>query len=237
MIFAHRGESWFYPENTILSFKKGILSNCDGIELDVHKTKDNKLVVIHDEKVDRTYFGNGYIKDYTLKELQRLKNRNLLFYFNKETYIPILKEVLSLVKKSKVFLNIEIKNNKIEYKNIEEDVINLIKKYNLIDKVILSSFNHKSMLKCKEICKDIKTGLLYSKPIDNIISYGKEYKTDALHPSFKIVNKEYIENAHKNNIKVNVYTVNNVSKAKELLNWNVDGIITNYPKKMKKLWH
>ena len=54
---------------------------------------------------------------------------------------------------------------------------------------------------------------------------------------FKIVNKEYIENAHKNNIKVNVYTVNNVSKAKELLNWNVDGIITNYPKKMKKLWH
>ena len=128
MIFAHRGESWFYPENTILSFKKGILSNCDGIELDVHKTKDNKLVVIHDEKVDRTYFGNGYIKDYTLKELQRLKNRNLLFYFNKETYIPILEEVLSLVKKSKVFLNIEIKNNKIEYKNIEEDVINLIKK-------------------------------------------------------------------------------------------------------------
>ncbi|MFQ7000715.1 MAG: glycerophosphodiester phosphodiesterase [Clostridium sp.] len=115
--------------------------------------------------------------------------------------------------------------------------MNLIKKYNLIDKVILSSFNHKSMLKCKEICKDIKTGLLYSKPIDNIISYGKEYKTDALHPSFKIVNKEYIENAHKNNIKVNVYTVNNVSKAKELLNWNVDGIITNYPKKMKKLWH
>ena len=121
------------------------------------------------------------------------------------------------MKKSKVFLNIEIKNNKIEYKNIEEDVINLIKKYNLIDKVILSSFNHKSMLKCKEICKDIKTGLLYSKPIDNIISYGKEYKTDALHPSFKIVNKEYIENAHKNNIKVNVYTVNNVSKSKGII--------------------
>ena len=111
----------------------------------------------------------------------------------------------------------------------------LIKKYNLKDKIILSSFNHKSMLKCKEICKSIKTGLLYSKSINNIISYAEKYKADALHPCFKIVNEKYIENAHKNKIMVNVYTVNNKSKAKELLMWNIDSIITNYPKRMKKL--
>ena len=235
MIFAHRGDSWFYPENTILSFKKAIKAGCEGIELDVHKTKDNKLVVIHDEKVNRTYFGDGYVKEYTLKELQALKNRNLFFYFHKEVYIPTLEEVLSLVKKSSIFLNIEIKNNKIDYKDIEKDVIMLIKKYNLKDKIILSSFNHKSMLKCKEICKSIKTGLLYSKSINNIISYAEKYKADALHPCFKIVNEKYIENAHKNKIMVNVYTVNNKSKAKELLMWNIDSIITNYPKRMKKL--
>ena len=113
--YAHRGYSCRYPENTMLAFKQAIKAGASGIELDVHKTKDNKLVVIHDEKIDRTYFGNGYVKDYTLAKLSKLKNRDLLHTCNKYVYIPELEEVLNLIRNKDIILNIEIKNNKINY--------------------------------------------------------------------------------------------------------------------------
>ena len=96
--FAHRGYSSRYPENTLLSFKEAINVGADAIELDVHKTKDNVLVVIHDEKVNRTHRGKGYVKDYTLEELQRLKHKSIKYYFNRETVIPTLEEKLKMIK-------------------------------------------------------------------------------------------------------------------------------------------
>ena len=122
-IFAHRGLSGFYPENTMLSFKKCINLDLYGIELDVQKTKDNHLVVIHDEKVDRTFNSTGYVKNMTLKELKSLNSSFNGYENNPECKIPTLKEVLILFKPTKFIINIELKNNKINYKNLEEDVV------------------------------------------------------------------------------------------------------------------
>ena len=118
-IFAHRGLSGFYPENTMLSFKKCINLDLYGIELDVQKTKDNHLVVIHDEKVDRTFNSTGYVKNMTLKELKSLNSSFNGYENNPECKIPTLKEVLILFKPTKFIINIELKNNKINYKNLE----------------------------------------------------------------------------------------------------------------------
>lgn len=233
--FAHRGYSGLYPENTMKAFKKAIKVGATGIELDVHKTKDNKLVVIHDEKVDRVFLGRGYVKDYTLKQIQKLKCRKLKYRFDRECYIPTLEEVLILIKDLNIVLNIEIKNNNIYYENIEKDVIDLVNKYDMIKNVIISSFNHESLLICKEINSKIETGLLYSKMIPDIISYSEKFKVDALHPSLFLVNEEYIQNAHKKGLKVNVYTVNYYELMIQLNKWNIDGIITNYPNLMNKL--
>lgn len=233
--FAHRGYSSKYPENTILAFSKAIAIGADAIELDVHKTKDNVLVVIHDEKVNRTHRGKGYVKDYTLKELQSLKHKSLKYYLNRQTYIPTLEEVLDIFKSNKMLINIEIKNDKINYEGIEKDVIDMVKQYNMKSRIILSSFNHNALLKCKEIDSTIVTGMLYSKNIKNIGEYAKKYKVDALHPSALLLDEEYIKEAHRYKLKVNTYTVNVPEMMNMLIKWNIDGIITDCPQELKKI--
>lgn len=225
--FAHRGASWDYPENTILAFNEAIRLGAGGIELDVHKSKDNQLVVIHDEDIERTFLGKGLIKDFTLNELKKFKCRKLMFRDNNECLIPTLEEVLKLFNKNDVFLNIELKTDVIHYKDIERDVIDLIHKYKMTDRVLLSSFNHESIKICKTIDSSIKTGMLYEHPIDNIIEYAKSLNADAINPYLGLVSEELIDEAHKNNLMVNVYTVNSPIYMRRLINARVDGIFTD----------
>ena len=232
--FAHRGASNDYPENTILSLKEGIKSGANGLEIDVHKSKDNKLVVIHDEDVERTFIGRGLVKDFTLKELKELKNRKKLFRDNKECHIPTLEEVLDLIKDKDILLNIELKTDVIRYEGIEEDVVNLIKKYKIQDKIILSSFNHQSIKKVKLI-SNIKTGMLYEKPIDNIFEYAKALGVEYIHPDLRLVNEELIKEAHKNNLKVNIFTVNNPIYMRMCIANKVDGVFTDYPQLLNEI--
>lgn len=232
--FAHRGASNDYPENTILSLKEGIKSRANGLEIDVHKSKDNKLVVIHDEDVERTFIGRGLVKDFTLKELKELKNRKKLFRDNKECHIPTLEEVLDLIKDKDILLNIELKTDVIRYEGIEEDVVNLIKKYKIQDKIILSSFNHQSIKKVKLI-SNIKTGMLYEKPIDNIFEYAKALGVEYIHPDLRLVNEELIKEAHKNNLKVNIFTVNNPIYMRMCIANKVDGVFTDYPELLNEI--
>lgn len=225
--FAHRGASSDYPENTILSFKEAIRLGASGVELDVHKTKDNKLVVIHDEDIERTFIGKGLIKDYTLDELKQFKCRKLLFRDNDKCLIPTLEEVLELFIGNNVFLNIELKTDVFEYEGIEEDVIKLTYRYYMENRILLSSFNHETIKRCKIIDRNIPTGVLYEEQIDNVITYAKSLKADAINPSLELVSKELIEEAHKNNLKVNVYTVNSPIYMRRLIEENVDGIFTD----------
>ena len=225
--FAHRGASSDYPENTLLSFKEAIRLGANGIELDVHKTKDNKIVVIHDEDIERTLIGKGLVKDFTLNELMKFRCRKILFRNNDSCLIPTLEEVLQLFRDNNVFLNIELKTDIFEYEGIENDVIKLIYKHNMKDRVLLSSFNHKTVKRCKNIDKSIKTAILYEKQIDNIINYANSLDVDAINPSISLVSKELIEEAHKKNLKVNVYTVNSPIYMRNLIEANVDGIFTD----------
>ena len=126
-VFAHRGYSAKYPENTMAAFKAALKFNVDGIELDVHETKDGALVVIHDEKVNRTTNGKGYVKDYTLKQIKELDAGS---WFNKNfkgEKIPTLKEVLQLVKPTGKIVNIELKSNIIPYDGMDLKVVELIR--------------------------------------------------------------------------------------------------------------
>lgn len=233
--FAHRGDSINYPENTLLAFKEAIKAGASGIELDVHKTKDNKLVVIHDEDIERTFLGKGLVKNFTLEELKAFKCRRVLFRDNPECHIPTLEEVLDIVKKSNIILNIELKTDEIHYEGIEEDVINLIKKYALNNNVLLSSFNLDLIRICKEIDSNIKTGLLYYKTIENIIEIAKALKADAIHPYLELVNEELIREAHKYNLELNIYTVNDPKYMRMFRNAGVDGLFTDDPKLLKEI--
>ncbi|MPQ43885.1 glycerophosphodiester phosphodiesterase [Clostridium tarantellae] len=233
--FAHRGACGDFPENTMLAFKAAIRLGATGIELDVQKTKDDKLVVIHDEDIERTFKGKGLVKDYTLEELKKFKCRKVLFENNEECVIPTLEEVLKLIKETEIYLNVELKTDEIQYINIEEDVIYLLNKYNLKNRTIISSFNHTSLEKCKEIDNEISTALLYESAIHNIIDYAKNLKVDALHPALALVTEELIKKAHENNLKVNIYTVNNPKNMRALIKENADGIFTDYTGLLKDI--
>jgi glycerophosphoryl diester phosphodiesterase len=159
--YAHRGASGYYPENTMMAFEKAIELGCTGIETDVHMTKDGYLVLMHDEKIDRTTDGMGYIKDYNLEELRQLDaGKWKALEFSGER-IPTVEELIELAKSKDIIINFEIKTDVIWYKDIEQKLIEMIHKYNVSDKIIISSFNHYTIHKCKQIDKNIKTGLLY----------------------------------------------------------------------------
>lgn len=229
-IFAHRGYSGKYPENTMLAFEGALKLSVNGIELDVHKTKDGKLAAIHDESIDRTFLGNGLVKNYDLRDLKKLENRDEKFRENIDSIIGTLEEVILLVSfKDDFVLNIELKTDVIHYNGIEEDVLEMLDSYDMIENTIISSFNHESLKICKKINKNIKTAVLYSEPIEDIVNYAKELGVYAIHPDYKLVDKSLIKKCHENNILVNAYTVNEKEDIERLIEEGIDGIITDYP--------
>lgn len=234
-IIAHRGLSGFYPENTMLAFKKCLNLNIYGIELDVQKTKDNQLVVIHDEKVDRTFNGTGYIKDMTLKEIQALNSSFKNYKNNKDCKIPTLKEVLLLFKPTDFIIIIELKNNKIKYKNLEEDVINLVKELKMERKVIISSFRMKSLNKLKAISPKVARSYLISEKfykyrLKNMIFYRAiKNNSTYISPNYLISDKKFINKCHRRDIQVLCYGVNTIEEYEKLLKLKVDGIFTDFP--------
>ncbi|MEG2290060.1 MAG: glycerophosphodiester phosphodiesterase family protein [Clostridium sp.] len=225
--FAHRGASENYPENTILSFDKAIMAGAKAIEFDVHKTKDEELVVIHDEDIKRTFQGKGLIKDYTLAELKEFKSAYLEYENSKLCKIPTLNEVLEIIRHKDIFINIELKTDKIHYRDIEKDVINVIKKYGIKENVLISSFNTKSLEICKSIDDTINIGILFDKRINDLFSYAKSLGAYSLNPNVNSVDETFISAAHENNLKVFTYTVNKPSIANHLDKIGCDGIFTD----------
>lgn len=238
-VIAHRGASGYYPENTVLAFKKALEIGVDGLELDVHKSKDGELIVIHDEDIQRTFSGKGQVLDKTLKDLKKYKCRNFEFKNNIECTIPTLREVIELIKDENILINIEAKTDVIQY-DLENDIIDLIEEYDIKDKILISSFNHKSIIKLKNIDDSINYGALYWSeedyyPEDNIINYSKKIGVYSINVSNSLVNKEMVELAHRENMKVLVYTVNTPIEMRKMIAYNVDGVFTDYPELMKEI--
>lgn len=227
-IFAHRGYSGKYPENTMIAFKKALEYGVDGIELDVQLTKDGEVVIIHDETIDRTTTGKGFVIDYTYEELEKFdasfKFKDL--GFNK---IPTLREYFQLVKDYDIVTNVELKTGINEYLGIEEKVWELIKEYNLEEKVIISSFNHFSVMRMKKIAPQLKYGFLSEDWIIDAGKYTHSHGVQCYHPRFNNLVPDVIKELKKYNLEINTWTVNLEEDMRYLYSNNIDVIITNYP--------
>lgn len=233
-VFAHRGFSGLYPENTMLAFEKAKEAGAYGIELDVHLSKDGKPVIIHDESLFRTTGLNGNVFDFNLAELKKINaacGKDCSF----STPIPSFEEYCDFVSKSNLVTNVEIKTNIVWYEDIEKKVVELIKAYNLEERVIISSFNWLSVMKIKSFGRKLKTALLYEK--SNIIGIAKQAADngiDFIHPDFHLVDDALLEDAKKVNIGINVWTVNEIKDADLMIKNDISGIITNYPDRIIK---
>ena len=195
-IWAHRGCSQRYPENTLLAFEKAIeLKNLTGIELDVQLTKDGELVVIHDERVDRTTEGMGFVRDYTLAELKKL---HVYADINTSQQIPTMDEVFDLLEpklKSRMKLNIELKNSVYPYPGMEEKIIDLVHKRGLEKAVVYSSFYAKSLELVRQLDPDTEIGILDTRVSDCLYKLKGGCGAQALHPYWKAIDltKEKLE--------------------------------------------
>lgn len=185
-IWAHRGCSQRYPENTLLAFEKAMnVVGLTGIELDIQLTKDKELVVIHDERVDRTTDGSGGVREYTLSQLKRL---HIYADNNPIQSIPTMEEVFDLLEtrlKLGLKLNIELKNSVISYDGMEEKIVEMAHRRGVQKSVVYSTFYAKSLEKLKMLDKHAELGILDSKVSDCIYKIKGGCGAVALHPFWR----------------------------------------------------
>ncbi len=232
-VTAHRGCSRDAPENTLYAFEKALESNTDYIELDVQLTKDEQLVVFHDEKLDRATHGKGKLSDYTYDELQEL---NVISkYVSEEDFpdarIPLLTEVFELVGDEKLF-NIEIKDHGDTNLTVEKTV-EAIKEYDIEGSCYVTSFSYSALKKVKQLDPDIKTGLIAN--VATTTAFMQMKNIDALSMNHLLVNATVVNNAHQNGKRIFVWTVNSQSEMEKMMALGVDNIITDCPDRASKV--
>ena len=230
-IFAHRGFSGYYPENTMLAFQKVAEETvADGIELDIQLTKDDEIVIMHAEMHDRTTNGSGWQKDHTLEELKMLSvGVNVKGFFPRQT-IPTLREYFTWQKTTKLITNIELKTSYFEYEGIEEKLIAMVKEFGLEDQIWYSSFNHYTVARIKKLMPEAKCGLLTDTWLMNIGEYAASQGAASVNARTYFCAKEGVAaDLHAHNIALQAWTPNDAEMMQELVDAGVDVLITNYP--------
>ncbi|WP_445506578.1 glycerophosphodiester phosphodiesterase [Niallia sp. 03190] len=229
LIFAHRGYSAQFPENTMIAFQQAKEANADGIELDIQMTKDGELVIIHDEKVDRTTSGSGYVKELSFKEIRTLDAAYKYKGKLHKVQIPALEEFLEWIKPTALTCNIEFKNNLFVYAGMEDKAIELVRRYGLSERVIFSSFNHYSIVNSYRLAPEIETAPLFSDGIYQPWIYAEAIKATGIHPNHRLLNSQIIKASENYGIKVRAYTVNNEKRLQYLLESGISAVITDDP--------
>ena len=229
-VWAHRGASAYAPENTMPAFELAKKMGSDGIEIDVHTTIDNVIVVCHDHTVDRTSNGTGVFREMTFEQVRALDfgYRNVFGDKFTNTQISSLAEVYDFIKSSDMSINVEIKGSGNEYvKNVYD-----VAKYVGIDneRIIFSSFHHLNLTQLLEIDKSVYVAPLYDKMDVDHFEYSKGLGVYALHPSYpQTFENDYIKKAHDNGFMINPWTVDGADAINKLLAFGADAIITNKP--------
>jgi glycerophosphoryl diester phosphodiesterase len=229
-VWAHRGASGHAPENTLTAFRIAADMGADGVELDVQLTKDGRLVVIHDETIDRVSDGTGRVKDYTLAELKR-------FNFNKKGItkplfmeIPTLEETLETLHGTDLIVNIELKTGVFFYQGVEEKAVRAVRARNMGERVIYSSFNHYSVTRVKELDPSAKTGLLFGGGVIVTAEVCEKLGVTASHPDMGALrHPRLLRDARARGVKVHAWTANAEADLRYCFEHRVDAVVTNFP--------
>jgi glycerophosphoryl diester phosphodiesterase len=224
LCIGHRGAMGHAPENTLLSMEKALELGVPWIELDVYEV-EGRLIVIHDDTLERTTNGAGYVPDQTFEYLRSLDA-------GKGQKIPTLDEVFDLVQQ-RAGINIELKGP-----DTAEPVALFIDKHRLRgwtdEEILVSSFHHRELRKIKGLDNQIRIGLLISKIPDKYAALAEEMGAFSVHVSLKHIKRAFVQDAHRRGLKVYVYTVNQPDDIERMRSLGVDGVFTNYPERVMK---
>ncbi|MFX0038501.1 MAG: glycerophosphodiester phosphodiesterase [Promethearchaeota archaeon] len=228
LIIAHRGDSISSPPNTLKAFQRAIELEADYLEFDVHLSMDGEIVIIHDAYIININGQEKFIKEMELKELKAID-------IGEGEKIPTLKELIKIAK-GKIGLQCEVKAP-----NFSKDLVKLLEQENLIETSIISSFIFKELLELQKINSKLKLALLIPPEFDSPLSVLKycqkaiDSNFYAVHPYFESINKEFVKSIHEYDMLVNVWTVNEESEIKKVLEMGIDGIISDDIQLVKKL--
>ncbi len=243
LIIAHRGGAKLAPENTLASFENAINIGVEMIEIDVHLSKDSEVITIHDQSLERTTDGKGDIKDLTLAEIKKFDAGSWFNENFKGEKVPTLSETLETINRRAILL-IEIKDGDERYPGLEKKIVEEVKKQNAVDWVVIQSFNKKSVLRIKEMAPEITTFYLlgrnfneYFNPLVEKFNAGEKINLqfDGIAPHYSSLNTENVKTIHNMGFKVFCFTVNDPEEMHKVIDYRVDGIITDSPDTLKKI--
>lgn len=231
IVYAHRGASAYAPENTMPAMELAVKMGATGIEIDVHKTKDNVIVVSHDSNLSRCGKMDVEIGEHTFEELLKydVSNPDVFGDKFKGTKIPAFFDIVKFLKTQNYqgILNIEIKGNE-KYDTVE-GCIKIAKDLDFKEHIMFSSFDHSNLVHSKKVDPSIKTGLLTWQHDDTPWNAPVSFGCDALHPYYKVVPDEQTKEILNKGLELNPYTIDDPNDMKHLIELGVSGIITNKP--------
>lgn len=225
-VWGHRGAGGQAPENTLPAFELAARQGAHGIELDVRRCADGQLVVCHDETVDRTSDGTGRIAELTWNQLRR-------FDFGGGAQVPALAEVLDLAAGTGMRVNVELKNTAQPSPGMEAEVEAIVQASRLAadatERVVYSSFDHRSLVRLVQLGTRVPVGVLYVEPLIRPWVYAAGFGAGALHPMAVTVLADEVAQAHAAGLRVHAWTVDDPVQARALAAAGVDAVITNHP--------
>ena len=252
LVIAHQGGDGVWPGDTMYAFEKAVEIGADVLEMDAHITKDGQIVLMHDGAVDRTTDGTGLIEDLTLAEIKQLdaaykwsNDDGKTFPFRGQgIQVPTLNELFEKFPDMRYLIEIKLTENP-----IDGPFCNLIREYNMQDKVIVASFHDEAMAIFRETCPEVATSASRTE-VRNFVLLGKVFLSGFVVPHYQsiqppydpseslginIMTERFIREAHAKNIRVEPWTVNDPELMKQYIEWGVDGIITDRPDLMVEL--
>ncbi|HEY4627916.1 MAG TPA: glycerophosphodiester phosphodiesterase family protein [Flavobacterium sp.] len=221
---GHRGAKGYEPENTFVSFQKALDMQVDGIELDVHLSADGEIIVIHDESIDRTTNGKGFVNALSLRELKA-------FRINGTYEIPTLAAIFDLVNQD-CFINIELKSYE-----ATDKVVSLIEKYVTkkgwkYNRFLVSSFDWNALQQVAFLNDKIPIGVLTETDLDLALAFAKFIQAKSIHPHFHLLTKENTAKIQGKGLQVFPWTINELEDIQKIKTFNVNGIITDFPNRI-----
>jgi glycerophosphoryl diester phosphodiesterase len=231
LVFGHRGAKAYAPMNTIPAFELAMQQGAHGVELDVHRSKDGYPVILHDFEIDETTNGSGHITAMTLAELKALDAGSWFSAAYAGVQIPTLDEVFEAVGRQ-IFVNVEIKSESVETDGVEQVVADCIRRHNMQQRVLLSSFNPMTLMRFRALLPAVPVGFLFEEEYvfeARSAMNDSGFTYEAYHPHHPLIDEALVA-AHKAAGRIiNTWTVNDPQRAVELVKLGVSGIITDNP--------
>jgi glycerophosphoryl diester phosphodiesterase len=242
LIFGHRGAAGLAPENTLAAFELALAQGADGIEFDVRLSADGEPVVIHDQQLDRTTSGTGFVQEYSAKVLKALDAGS---WFNQRhpakargwfvrQRIPLLEELLTWVRKRGCRALLEIKQGSDAYQGIEAKILRTIRHTATAPLVTVVSFDHTALGRLRKLDANLSLGASFKRPLF-ALRRTESLGAQLVVPHWAFASRRFIRRAHQAGMKVVVWTVNQPGAMRRKISDGVDGIVTDYPARLAEI--